>query len=53
MAYVYFIINVVYITIQLWIGEDTQTISMFMIPMVGMQIVTEIRRIYKELEKKC
>ena len=51
MAYVYFIINVVYITIQLWIGEDAQTISMFMIPIVGMQVVTEIRCIHKELEK--
>ena len=51
MAYVYFIINVVYIAIQLWIGEDVQTISMFMIPMVGMQIISEIRRAYKELEK--
>ena len=53
MAYVYFIINVVYITIQLLIGEDTQTISMCMIPMGGRQIVSEIRRAYKELEKKC
>ena len=51
MAYVYFIINAVFITIQLLIGEDTQTISMFLIPIVGMQIVSEIRRAYKELEK--
>ena len=52
MAYVYFIINVVYITIQLLIGEDTQTISMFLIPIVGMQVVSEIRRAHKELKKK-
>ena len=51
MAYVYFIINAAYITIQLLRGEDTQTISMFLIPIVGMQIVSEIRRAYKELEK--